>query len=71
MGPFPIEMIAKTHAFLDQIGGEVGALIAPNRFHYVFLDAWRDAWRDAFPDARLFVEEDLAGKFRRWRALRF
>lgn len=38
--------------------GPVRALIAPNRFHHLFVDVWRDA----YPDAELFVAPGLADK---------
>lgn len=54
----PIELSRSTHAFLDDLGGEIAALIAPNKFHYMFIEQWREA----FPDARVFVDEDLVRK---------
>ena len=62
----PIQLSASVHAQLSTIsaqngaqnGSGVAALIAPNKFHYLYLQEWRDA----FPHASVFVEEDLSRK---------
>jgi uncharacterized protein DUF4336 len=54
----PIELNEYTQAFLKDIGGEVVVLIAPNKFHYLFIEPWREA----FPDAKVFAEEHLLRK---------
>lgn len=42
---------------LDRLG-PVRALVAPNRFHHLFVAAWRDA----YPEAELHVAPGLTGK---------
>ena len=54
----PIELNDETRVFLDELGAEIAALIAPNKFHYMFIDQWQEA----FPDAQVFAEEELARK---------
>ncbi len=56
----PIELSECVLGFVRSLGGDVAALIAPNKFHYMFIDPWREA----FPDARVFAEEDLVQKVR-------
>ncbi len=54
----PIELNDEARAFLNDLSSDVAALIAPNKFHYMFIEPWREA----FPDAEVFVEEELARK---------
>ena len=54
----PIELSDDVKEFVNCLGGDVAALIAPNKFHYMFIDSWREL----FPDARVFAEENLVRK---------
>jgi len=54
----PIELNGDTRAFIDELGGDIAALIAPNKFHYMFIEPWREA----FPETEVFAEADLARK---------
>ncbi len=54
----PIELNAQTRAFLNDLGGDVAALVGPNKFHHLFIEPWREA----FPDAVVFAEEELRKK---------
>ena len=47
-----------TKAALHKIGGDVTALIAPNKFHYLYLEQWRAA----YPNAQVFAESSLRKK---------
>lgn len=54
----PIELSDEVRAFIENIGGDVAALIAPNKFHYMFIGPWRET----YPTAKVFAEEELAKK---------
>lgn len=54
----PIELSDEVREFVDGLGGEVAALIAPNKFHYLFVEPWQAA----FPEAHLFAEQELLQK---------
>jgi len=54
----PIALDAEVKHALEQLGGNVGAIVAPNKFHYLSVQAWRDA----YPAARVFAEPDLMRK---------
>lgn len=54
----PIELSDSVRSFIDGLDGDIAALIAPNKFHYMFIEPWRKA----FPDAKVFAEEDLVRK---------
>ena len=54
----PITFSETVRSFVDELGGAVAALVAPNRFHYLFIDQWREA----FPEARVYAEEELIRK---------
>ena len=52
----PIELNEAVRAFIDELGGDVAALIGPNKFHYMYISSWSEA----FPRATVFAEEGLA-----------
>lgn len=54
----PIKLTQKVSGFLAELGGSVAALIAPNKYHYMFIEPWRTA----FPETRVFAEEHLTRK---------
>lgn len=54
----PIAWTNDVAAFLQQLGGRVGAIIAPNKYHYVSVDEWRER----FPQASTFAEPALRKK---------
>lgn len=54
----PIALSPVVASFIDDLGGNVVALIAPNKFHYLFLNEWRER----FPHAGVFVDSALAAK---------
>lgn len=54
----PIEFSDDTKAFIKELGNEVCALVAPNKFHYMFMKPWRQS----FPDASVFAEEHVKRK---------
>ena len=54
----PIELSEPVRTFITSLGGDVAALIAPNKFHHMFVGPWRDA----FPEAAVFAAEGLAQK---------
>ena len=54
----PIAWNETVEAFVAEQGGNVKALIAPNKFHHI----WVHEWSDRFPDAAGFAEEDVKKK---------
>ena len=54
----PIALTDEVEDFVRETGGEVCALIAPNKFHHL----WVAEWRAHFPEARVFAESDLKRK---------
>lgn len=54
----PIALDETVHAFIDELGGEVAALIGPNKFHYMNISSWCEA----FPGAMVYAEEGLVRK---------
>ncbi len=54
----PIYLSEDVQHFLRDLGSEVAVLVAPNKLHYMFIDAWRDA----FPNISVFAEADLVQK---------
>ena len=54
----PIAYTEDTKSALHEIGGDVTALIAPNKFHYLYLEQWRAA----YPNAQVFAESSLRKK---------
>lgn len=54
----PIELNEATQSVMTQIGGDVAALVAPNKYHYMFIDAWRSA----YPHATVFAEDTVRKK---------
>ena len=54
----PIQLDDNVRASIEDLGGGVAALVAPNKFHYLFVEPWREA----FPLAKMFAEEDLLRK---------
>ncbi|NKC01728.1 MAG: DUF4336 domain-containing protein [Pseudomonadales bacterium] len=54
----PIAWSDEVERFVDGQGGDVVALVAPNKFHYLYLDVWREH----HPEAVVFAEADLKKK---------
>ena len=54
----PIAYTEDTKAALRKIGGEVTALVAPNKYHYLYLEPWRAE----HPNAQVFAESSLRTK---------
>ena len=54
----PVALDEGVRAFVRERGGEVSALIAPNKFHHLFMSEWRAA----YPQARVFADADLQRK---------
>ena len=59
----PIAWSEGLEAQLLQWGGEVSVLVAPNKYHYLFVEPWLEHC----PQARLYVEPELAKKLRKKR----
>ena len=54
----PIELSNDVSDFVSGLGGNVAALVAPNKLHYMFIEPWRNQ----FPDAVVFAHADLKKK---------
>ena len=54
----PVQLNDAVAAFLEGLGGQIAALVAPNKFHYLFIDPWRRKYADAV----IFAHEDLKKK---------
>jgi len=54
----PIQLSDEVAAFLRGLGGQVSVLIAPNKFHHLFIDPWRERYSDAV----IYAHEDLKKK---------
>lgn len=54
----PIHLSSDVQAFISGLGGHVVALVAPNKFHHLFVEAWINC----FPEATLFAEPELKRK---------
>ena len=54
----PIALNAFVRETMAGLGDRVVALIAPNKFHHLFMEAWRTS----YPDARVFAEATLKRK---------
>ncbi len=54
----PIELSGSVREFINDIGGNVAALVAPNKFHYMFMELWQES----YPQAQVFAEESLVRK---------
>ncbi len=53
----PIECVAELRNEVQSIG-EVGWIVAPNRFHHLYLDSWKEA----FPNASVLIAPGLETK---------
>ncbi len=53
----PVELSDKLRSRVDELG-EVSVLVAPNRFHHL----WVEDWQQAYPDARTFAAPGLTEK---------
>ena len=53
----PVEINDKLRSQVDELG-EVSVIVAPNRFHHL----WVGDWQQAYPDARTFAAPGLAEK---------
>ncbi len=54
----PIKLSEPVLAAVRELGGAVSALVAPNKFHYLFLPAWQEA----YPDAQVYAEPAVRKK---------
>ncbi len=54
----PIVLDDSVKTLIEELGGEVVALIAPNKFHHLYIESWRSA----YPSATVFAEEHVARK---------
>ena len=54
----PIDFSSSVQVLIDELGGAVTALIAPNKLHHLFIGLWMDA----FPQASVFAEAELKRK---------
>lgn len=54
----PIELTREVTATIAGLGSKVTVLVAPNKFHYLFLPTWRAAW----PEATVYAEPRLLKK---------
>jgi hypothetical protein len=54
----PIEMDDEVAGFIKDLGGQVAALVAPNKFHHLFVADWRQA----YPAAVVLAETHLMKK---------
>lgn len=54
----PTTLNQNSIATIEQIGGDVAALVAPNKFHYLYIDEWRNR----YPNAQVFAERMLKKK---------
>ena len=54
----PIPLDETVQQFLGTLGGAVVALVAPNKFHHLFVSQWREA----YPTARVFAEQTLKNR---------
>ena len=54
----PIELDDFVRDFMSKMETEVAALIAPNKFHHLYIEAWREA----YADAAVFAETTLKKK---------
>ncbi len=54
----PVALSEDVAGFLDDLGGPIDVLVAPNKFHHLFMDQWRDR----YPAASVFAEHDVARK---------
>ncbi|MEQ8692652.1 MAG: DUF4336 domain-containing protein [Pseudomonadales bacterium] len=54
----PVALDAATIEYLTLLGGPVRHLVAPNRFHHLFLSQWRERW----PSAVVYAESGLLKK---------
>ncbi len=54
----PIALTDVVTEFIESLGGDVCAIVAPNKFHHL----WVADWRERFPEARVFAEADLKRK---------
>lgn len=54
----PIELTAAVRDVVNDLGGDVSALIAPNKFHHLFIGQWMEE----FPHAHVYAESELKHK---------
>ncbi len=54
----PIELNTESRQVVENLGGDVRILIAPNKFHHLFIQPWRDA----YPRASVWAEPELQKK---------
>ncbi|MEM7079176.1 MAG: DUF4336 domain-containing protein [Pseudomonadota bacterium] len=54
----PTRLDADSRAAIETLGGEVAALVAPNKYHHLYIEAWIDA----FPHAHVYAEPHVQAK---------
>ena len=54
----PIQISEEVLSFVESQGGEVSAIVAPNKFHHLFVQEWVKL----FPNAQVFAEETVKKK---------
>jgi len=54
----PIQMDPDVNTFIAELAAPVAALVAPNKFHHLYVQAWRKA----HPQAQVFAEAALMQK---------
>lgn len=54
----PIELSEPVLSSVKELGGSVSALIAPNKFHHMFMSAWQEA----YPAAQVYAEPQVHKK---------
>ena len=54
----PIEYSPDAKLAIESLGGSVTALVAPNKFHHMFIGQWKEA----HPDAQMFAESTVRNK---------
>lgn len=54
----PIPLSSAVQEFVREIGGQVDVIVAPNKFHYLFVGEWTAA----YPEAQVYAEPKLMAK---------
>ena len=57
----PIAWSSEVADFVESLGNQVSAIIAPNKYHY----SWLDQWQTRFPRATTFAEPALRKRIKR------
>ena len=57
----PIAWSSEVADFVESLGNQVSAIIAPNKYHYL----WLDQWQARFPRATTFAEPALRNRIKK------